>query len=61
MKSGDHPLLQKAKRDRSRAEKCRDLARLIENKKAIAILQDYAQELDQRAGEFELQALRRSA
>lgn len=61
MKSGNHPVLERARLDRSRAEKCRDLARLVENEKAIAILQDYAQELEARACELELQALRRSA
>ena len=61
MKSGNHPVLEKARLDRSRAEKCRDLANMVRNTKAIAILQDYAQELETRACELERQALRRSA
>ena len=61
LKSGSHPLPDKAGINRMRAEKCRDLARMIKNQKAIAILLDYAQELEARAGELESQALEPSA
>ena len=49
-------LLRKATLTRVQAQKCRDLISVIKNAHAIAVLQDYALELDRRALQLEREA-----
>jgi hypothetical protein len=49
-------LLERAKVNHNRADKCRDLISVISDRHAIAILEEYACELDARARVLEFQA-----
>ena len=49
-------LLERARINRQRAAKCRELMRLIKNEQSIAMLDEFAQELEATAARLELEA-----
>jgi hypothetical protein len=49
-------LVERARSNRQRAQKCRELMRLIKNQQSIAMLDEFAQELEATAARLELEA-----